>query len=207
MKKLLFSLRITYAIYITLLIILCLTGCSSVSKLEKSKLDSSITSDTQVNKKLDETQTDKADLQAESTSNKVTENSENENEETVISTITYDTSKNTIKETGKPPVASETTKTTKKVSQKDNKIEENLTGKLNLQVEYNKQLKQSVDSQNSVINKLKTENESSKKTSNNWWKWLIVGICLPFIVWVPLNWTKIVFPWIKKIFLFVKKII
>jgi len=203
MKKLLFSFHITYAIYIAGLIILCLTGCSSVSKLEKSKLDSSITSDAQVNKKLDETQTDKADLQAENTSNKVTENSENENEETVISTVTYDTSKNTIKETGKPPVASETTKTTKKVSQKDNKIKENLTGKLNLQVEYNKQLKQSVDSQSNVISKLKTENESSKKTSNNWWKWFLAGLVLGSgitILIYQMKWSEVVWNFIKKVF-------
>ena len=207
MKKLVSKLKIGYAIYIALLVILSLTGCSSVSKLEKSKLDSSTTSDTQVTKKLDEMQTGKADLQAENTSNKVTENSENENEETIKATVNYDTAKPIIESTGKPPVASETTETTKKISQKNNKIEENLTGKLNLQVEQNKQLKQSVDSQNNVINKLKTENESSKKRSNNWWKWFLAGICLPVIVWVSLNWSKIVFPWIKKIFLYVKMMI
>jgi len=178
MKKLIKKLKIVYAIYIALLVVLSLTGCAGTKKIEKSKLDSSITSDTQVNKKLDEMQTGKADLQAENTSNKVTESSENENEETVKATINYDTSKPVIESTGKPPVASETTETTKKVSQKNNKIKENLTGKLNLQVEYNKRLKQSVDSQNNVINKLKTENESSKKTSNNWWKWLLFGLIL-----------------------------
>jgi len=79
--------------------------------------------------------------------------------------------------------------------------------KNNLLILENKRLKQSNDSLLSIKSKESYKSETKETKSVTWWKWFIAGLCLPVIVWVSMNWTKIVFPWIKKLFEFVKKII
>ena len=121
MKKLLFIL----------FIFIC--SCSGTKKLEKSTLSSNLKVDTEVSKKLDEKQTDSVNDQSVKTLDKKTDLSENKQKVTETKTTKFDGSKPIVPGTGKPPVIEETTTTETESNQKDIKIQETLTDKLNLQ--------------------------------------------------------------------------
>jgi len=191
MKKFITTLRITYVSYILSLIVICLTSCAGTKKLEKSKIDSSNVANTNLTKKTDETQTGSVTDKSEKTQDKNT----SKVKETKVTD--YDPSKPIVSGTGKPPVVKETVTTEKDETQ------ETITQKLNLQIDYTRQLKQTINSQNSIISKLKAKTETKVTTVSNWYKWLLFGLILGSALTIliyQLKWYEIVWNFIKKAF-------
>lgn len=206
MKKLVLKLKIIYSIYIALLLALSLTGCSSSKKLEKSKIDFSVASNTNVTKKTDEAQSGNITDKSEKSQDKKSESTENKSKIKETKVTDYDPSKPIVPGTGKPPVARETVTTEREDTKKSDKTTELLNQKLNLQIDYIKELKQSIDSQNSVISKLKSK-EEKKVTVNNWWKWCIAGLVFGAgitILIYQFKWYEIAWNIIQKVLSFLK---
>lgn len=183
--------KIIHSIWIlSLVVISCLSGCSSTKKLEKSKLDSSIASNTDVTKKTDETQTGSIT----DTSVKTQDKNTSKVKETKVTD--YDPTKPIVPGTGKPPVVKETITTEKEETQ------EVLTQKLNLQIDYTRQLKQTIDSQSNVITKLKAKTETEVKKVGSWqWYFFAFG-CFGILVGILEFLGKLdpVIVFIKKVF-------
>jgi len=207
MRKIIKTLKLICAIYIALLLTLSLTGCAGTKKLEKSKIDSSVASNTNVTKKTDVEQTGNLTDKSEKTQDKKSESTENKLKIKETKVTDYDPSKPVVPGTGKPPVARETITTEREDTQKSDKAQETLTLQLNLQVNYTKQLKQTIDSQNSVISKLKAKEEKKVTTSSCWWKWLItgltIGIALTVLVY-QFKWYQPVWNFINKCLSFLR---
>lgn len=183
--------------------ILLMVSCASTTKIEKSKLDSSIASNTNVTKKTDETQAGSITDKSEKAQDKKTESSENTAKVKETKITDYDPSKPIVPGTGKPPVVKETVTTEKEETQKSDKTEESLRQKLNLQVDYNKKLKQTVDSQSNVITKLKAKTETKVTTVSNWWKWLLTGMGIGALIIgliMHFRWYEWFLNFIKKVF-------
>lgn len=169
MKKILFIL----------LVFIC--SCSGTKKLEKSNVSSTVKTDTEVSKKLDEKQTGSVSDQSLKTSDKKTDSSEKKNKTIETKTTDYDPTKPIVPGTNKPPVIRETTKIVKESNEKDIQIQEGLTEKLNLQVGYTRELQSKVDSLQKVNSTLTSKSESKETPVSNWWKWLISGIVIGLI--------------------------
>jgi len=169
MKKLLFIL----------LIFIC--SCSGTKKLEKSNLSSNLKTDTEVSKKLDEKQTGSVSDQSIKTADKKTDLSENKQKVTETKTTKFDGSKPIVPGTGKPPVIEEITKTETESNQKDIKIQETLTDKLNLQKSYTRELQTKLDSVMKVNSSLISKTESKEVPVMSWWKFIIIGIVIGLI--------------------------
>lgn len=203
MKNIVKHLKIVYAIYIALLAVLSFTGCSSTKKLEKTKIDSSVASNTNVTKKTDEAQSGSITDKTEKSQDKKSEWTENTAKVKETMVTDYDPTKPIVPGTGKPPVLKVTVTTEKEDTQKYNKTTETLTNKLNLQIDYTRQLKQTVDSQNSIISKLKAKAETKVTTAVTCWKWLLVGLLLGAGITVLIyqfKWYEPILKLIKRIF-------
>jgi len=165
--------------FICLLILFC--SCSGTKKLEKTNLSSNLKTDTEVSKKLDEKQTGSLSDQSVKTSDKKTDSSENKQKVTETKTTKFDGSKPIIPGTGKPPIIEETVKTETESNQKNIKIQEGLTEKLNLQKSYTRELQTKLDSLMKVNSSLISKTESKEIPVMSWWKLIIIGIVIGLI--------------------------
>jgi len=189
MKKILFIL----------LIFIC--SCSGTKKLEKSNVSSTVKTDTEVSKKLDEKQTGSVSDQSLKTSDKKTDSSEKKNKTIETQTTDYDPTKPIVPGTNKPPVIKETIRIVKESNEKDIQIQEGLTEKLNLQISYTRGLQLKVDSLQKVNSSLQSKSESKQVPVSNWWKWILVGICIPVSIWfiIRFKWYNFLsFLWTRK---------
>ena len=192
-----------------LLIIILLAGCSGTKKTTKSDIKADVISQTEVKKTAAEneslTTTVTADKKTEATVKKNTSAEENESEETTIHTINYDPKSKVDSVTRRPAISQEIIQKT--VKGKNAKAVES-TELLYSQAEvqslfsvYFKMSKSESDSVNKVISTLKSEVREQTKKANNWWKWLLVGVCVPVIGWIAVKsgWPAKVFVWVLKI--------
>ena len=195
------------------LLILIVAGCSGVKKMTKTDIKADVISQTEVKKTVDEnaslTTSVNSDKKTEATVKKNTSAEENETEETVIYTINYDSKSKVDSVTRKPAISQEIIQKT--VKGKNAKAVES-TELLYSQAEvqslfqvYFKMSKSESDSVNKVISSLKSEIVEKTKKANNWWKWLLVGVCVPVVLWIVWKFTpagKLSFIWknIKAIF-------
>jgi len=189
MKKILFIL----------LVFIC--SCSGTKKLEKSNVSSTVKTDTEVSKKLDEKQTGSVSDQSLKTSDKKTDSSEKKNKTIETQTTDYDPTKPIVPGTNKPPVIKETIRIVKESNEKDIQIQEGLTEKLNLQISYTRGLQLKVDSLQKVNSSLQSKSESKQVPVSNWWKWILVGICIPVSIWfiIRFKWYNFLsFLWTRK---------
>jgi len=191
MKTYLKTFYSLYVEFIIVLVILVFTGCAGSKKVEKSKLDTSIASNTDVNKKTDETSSVKTEASGETATSKSTQSTENKSKESETKNTKYDTSKPIVPGTGKPPVAEETVNTTTEISNKDMKIIEDLTSKFNLQVEENKHLKQAYDSLLNTKLSQKANTESKETPVSNWWKWMLSGVVITIVLQLAWKFTPL----------------
>lgn len=196
-----------------LLIIFLVAGCSGVKKTTKTDTRADVISQTEVKKTADEnaslTTSVNTEKKTEASVKKNTSAEENESEETTIHTINYDSKTPIDSVTRKPAISQEIIQKT--VKGKNAKAVES-TELLYSQAEvqslfsvYFKMSKNESDSVNKVISSLKSEIVEKTKKANNWWKWLLVGVCVPVIGWIVLKFTpagKLSFIWknIKAIF-------
>ena len=196
-----------------LLIIFIVAGCSGVKKTTKTDTRADVISQTEVKKTAAEnaslTTSVNTDKKTEASVKKNTSAEENESEETTIHTINYDSKTPIDSVTRKPVISQEIIQKT--VKGKNAKAVES-TELLYSQAEvqslfsvYFKMSKNESDSVNNVISSLKSEIVEKTKKANNWWKWLLVGVCVPVIGWIVLKFTsagKLSFIWknIKAIF-------
>jgi len=169
MKKILFILVILFC------------SCSGTKKLEKSNFKSTVDSVTTVTKSSDEKQTGSTTDQSVKSSEKKTDSSENKQKVTETKTTKFDGSKPIVPGTGKPPVIEETTKTETESNQKDIKIQETLTDKLNLQKSYTRELQTKLDSMMKVNSSLSNKTETKEVPVMSWWKFIIIGIIIGLI--------------------------
>ena len=193
-----------------LLIIILLAGCSGTKKTTKSDIRADVISQTEVKKTVDEnaslTTSVNAEKKTDQSVKKNTSAEENETEETTIHTINYDSKTPVDSVTRKPVISQEIIQKT--VKGKNAKAVES-TELLYSQAEvqslfqvYFKMSKSESDSVNKVISSLKSEIVEKTKKANNWWKWLLVGGCVPVVGWIAIKsgWPAKVFVWVLKIF-------
>lgn len=196
-----------------LLIILLVAGCSGVKKTTKTDTRADVISQTEVKKTADEnaslTTSVNTEKKTEASVKKNTSAEENESEETTIHTINYDSKTPIDSVTRKPVISQEIIqKTVKGKNAKSVESTELLYSQAEVQSlfqVYFKMSKNESDSVNKVISSLKSEIVEKTKKANNWWKWLLVGVCVPVIGWIVLKFTpagKLSFIWknIKAIF-------
>ena len=196
-----------------LLIIFLVAGCSGVKKTTKTDTRADVISQTEVKKTADEnaslTTSVNTDKKTEASVKKNTSAEENESEETTIHTINYDSKTPIDSVTRKPVISQEIIqKTVKGKNAKSVESTELLYSQAEVQSlfqVYFKMSKNESDSVNKVISSLKSEIVEKTKKANNWWKWLLVGVCVPVIGWIVLKFTpagKLSFIWknIKAIF-------
>jgi len=145
-------------------------SCSGTKKLEKSNFKSTVDSVTTVAKSSDEKQTGTMSDQSVKTSDNKIESSENKQKVTETKTTKFDGSKPIIPGTGKPPIIEETVKTETESNQKNIKIQEGLTEKLN-----------KLDSLMKVNSSLISKTESKEIPVMSWWKLIIIGIVIGLI--------------------------
>jgi len=156
-------------------------SCSGTKKLEKSNFKSTVDSVTTVAKSSDEKQTGTMSDQSVKTSDNKIESSENKQKVTETKTTKFDGSKPIIPGTGKPPIIEETVKTETESNQKNIKIQEGLTEKLNLQKSYTRELQTKLDSLMKVNSSLISKTESKEIPVMSWWKLIIIGIVIGLI--------------------------
>lgn len=193
-----------------LFLILIVAGCSGVKKTTKSELKADVKSLLEVKKTADENQSlttsVNAEKKTEASVKKNTSAEENETEETTIHTINYDSKTPVDSVTRKPAISQEIIQKT--VKGKNAKAVES-TELLYSQAEvqslfqvYFKMSKSESDSVNRVISSLKSEIVEKTKKANNWWKWLLVGVCVPVIGWIAVksSWPAKVFVWALNLF-------
>lgn len=196
-----------------LLIIFLVAGCSGVKKTTKTDTRADVISQTEVKKTADEnailTTSVNTEKKTEASVKKNTSAEENESEETTIHTINYDSKTPIDSVTRKPVISQEIIqKTVKGKNAKSVESTELLYSQAEVQSlfsVYFKMSKNESDSVNKVISSLKSEIVEKTKKANNWWKWLLVGVCVPVIGWIVLKFTpagKLSFIWknIKAIF-------
>lgn len=196
-----------------LLIIFLVAGCSGVKKTTKTDTRADVISQTEVKKTADEnaslTTSVNTEKKTEASVKKNTSAEENETEETTIHTINYDSKTPIDSVTRKPVISQEIIqKTVKGKNAKSVESTELLYSQAEVQSlfqVYFKMSKNESDSVNKVISSLKSEIVEKTKKANNWWKWLLVGVCVPVIGWIVLKFTpagKLSFIWknIKAIF-------
>lgn len=191
------------------LLILLVAGCSGVKKTTKTDIKSDVISQTEVKKTVDEnaslTTSVNAEKKTDQSVKKNTSAEETESEETTIHTINYDTKTSVDSVTRKPAISQEIIqKTVKGKNAKSVESTELLYSQAEVQSlfqVYFKMSKSESDSVNKVISSLKSEIVEKTKKANNWWKWLLVGVCVPVVGWIALKsgWPAKVFVWVLKI--------
>lgn len=184
-------------ILLLFLILLLIAGCSGTKKTTKSDIRADVISQTEVKKTAAEneslTTSVTADKKTEASVKKNTSVDSTESEETTIHTINYDPKSKVDSVTRKPAISQEIIQKT--VKGKNAKAVES-TELLYSQAEvqslfqvYFKMSKSESDSVNKVISSLKSEIVEKTKKANNWWKWLLVGVCVPVVGWVVWKFT------------------
>jgi len=182
------------AIFI-LLIIFC--SCSGTKKLEKSSLKSDIAAETNVTKKTDEKQAATINDQSIKNMDKKTDSSETKSKVTETKTTKFDPSKPIVPGTGKPPVIEETTKIETESNQKDIKIQETLTDKLNIQISLTKELQQKIDSIQKINKSLSSKTENKETPVMSWWKFIIIGFVIGLFAMFFIRKIPFIAIWIK----------
>ena len=184
--KMIYLEQYTHIIGYTWIVVLMLTvsSCSPVKKIEKSNLKVDVKTETQVTKTTEE----KKDLTTSVNNEKKTDEStkktasvdENETEETTIHTVNYDPQTKSI--------ASETT--TKTVKGKAKKAVESTeilysaNEVTSLFSHYLKSYDSKIDSLNKVNTSLKSEISVTTEQAGNWWKWFLAGIGMAALSWL-----------------------
>lgn len=193
-----------------LFLILLIAGCSGVKKTTKSDVKSDVKTNTEVKKTAVENESLTTSVNAEKKTDqsvkKNTSAEENETEETTIHTINYDPKSKVDSVTRRPAISQEIIqKTVKGKNAKAVESTEMLYSQAEVQSLFQVYLKMSKsesDSVNRVISSLKSEIVEKTKKANNWWKWLLLWVCVPVIGWIAVksSWPAKVFVWALNLF-------
>lgn len=177
-------------------LLLLLVSCSSLKKIDRSNVKVEVKTETEKSRVLDEKKTIKVSNESDEVTVNASANNQNENVESETRTIVYDTSKPVLALTGKPPVQSETTTTNRKVTQTSNKGSVSTFQKKNLKFDENSDLKQNEDSLSKVGQNITQTTEKKEVPKNNWFRWIVIGACLPFLIWgvIKFKWYKLLLP-------------
>ena len=179
-----FQMRKSFWVTWSLALLLIVSSCVPVKKVEKSNLKADVKTETQVTKNTETKESGSAVAKTETTSDlqqkKNTSVEENETEETTIHTILYDTKSKVDSLTNRPVVASETTqKTTKGKTKKAVESTETLYSSNEVTAlfsEYMKSYTSKIDSLTTENSSLKSEVSTKTEQANNWWKWFLAGV-------------------------------
>ena len=175
---------------IILFLVLILISCSGVKKSTKTDVKSDLKTNTEVSK--ESSSTGIFDLTKNSTSAidssdiKALQLFELWKKNYQANVKTYDTSKPIVPGTNKPPIASETIITN--IESNDKNLQENSKSEMSkteiqqLEASFRIQYESKIDSLQNVIDQRSDNSSSKEKPPNNWWKWLIVGFCIPFVL-------------------------
>ena len=183
----------TKIIHLLILLIL-ITSCSAVKKVEKSKINQSVNSSvssstdtnqkeqlkvTAVTDKLTDVQMDQIERESDALEARITE---------------YDTDKPIVAGTNKPPVKNEKVITKKKTTNKDTTIMDNSSEKNSYLADYNSELENGINLLITENNRLSSELTSTKASIVPWWKWMLGGgvITLVFSLLVIWKWGAII---------------
>lgn len=171
-----------------------MVSCGTTTKVTKTKAETAISSDIQVKKNLEQTNTSTTVDKSVTANTNVEEKSliqiEKETEEFEARLITYDTSLPVDEKTGKPPAKSELIWTNKKNNEKKSNqistVSESTKTSTDLNVDLKNFIKQKSDSFARVKAKSKSEVSITEKVfSNKLWIMLIVlvvGIAAFFVL-------------------------
>jgi hypothetical protein len=189
--------------------ITCFTlSCAPVKKLEKTEQTQIIASETNVQKNTEVKESgktiDKSTSELDSSAQMYLERIEKLTAQYEARLRTYDTSKPIDPATGTPPIASDLIITNKTDNSKETNQGEVSQTKLfqntDIEIDFKFQLQQRIDSLQNVNAKLISATETRETTLNNWWKWLLVGIFTPVLIFliVRFKWYNILsFIWKK----------
>jgi len=184
-----------------LLLIILLSGCSTLKKSEKETTKISVKNNTEI----------KSDSEAKTSGSTIDKT--NQVISTVISSVDidstemnikivdYDTNKPVIESTGKPPVLRETTISKRNHIRHQSLISNTGTVNKDIKSNYTILLKSHRDSLNSVNTSLISNSRSKESYSGfAWYKWLILGIGVSGLIWLifKFKWYKFLsFLWQK----------
>ncbi len=165
------------------LLLLTITSCAPVKKIEKSDVTQKLQAQTEV-KTNDKVETkaengQKINLKVDSSNVKKSVNAETKATEDITKTVNYDTSKQPDK-SGKLPIASETTHIIRSVSNAEStQSQETYYSQAEVQqlfISYSQIQTHELDSLSRTITSLKSEVSVTTEQANNWWKWFLAGI-------------------------------
>jgi hypothetical protein len=183
-------------------------SCAPVKKLEKTEQTQIIATETNVQKNTEVKESgktiDKSTSELDSSAQMYLERIEKLTAQYEARLRTYDTSKPIDPATGTPPIASDLIITNKTDNSKETNQGEVSQTKLfqntDIEIDFKFQLQQRIDSLQNVNAKLISATETRETTLNNWWKWLLVGIFTPVLIFliVRFKWYNILsFIWKK----------
>ena len=191
---------------LAILVLFIFVACAGTKKVTQSKESIQVKTNTEVSKVSEE----KADLttfvntekKADESVKKNITSAENENEETVIHTVLYDPK-------SKVMVSETTQKTTKGKNKKAVESTETLYSATEVTALFSKYLHSytnKIDSLSKVNVSLESELTTKTTPVNNWWKWLLIGIIIPIVIWfiIKMNWHTKAFVWLLNLFRFRK---
>lgn len=176
--------------------LLCLAffmvSCGTTTKVTKTKAETAISSETQVKKNIEQTNTstvvDKSITVGKNIEEKSLIQFEKDTEEFEARLITYDTSLPVDEKTGKPPAKSELTWTNKKNNEKKSNqvstVSESTKTNTDLNVDLKNSTKQKSDSSATVKVKSKSETSITEKIFSNklWIMLIILGVGIVFLI-------------------------
>lgn len=199
---------------LALIVLFIFVACAGTKKVTKAKETLQVKTNTEVTKASEEktnlTTSVNTEKKAEESVKKNTSVEENENEETTIHTVVYDPRLYTDSFPNRPLKVSETTQhTTKGKNKKAVESTETLYSATEVTALFSKYLSvytNKFDSLSKVITSLKSESETKETSVNNWWKWFLVGIIIPVVLWfvIKMNWHTKAFVWLLNLFRFRK---
>lgn len=194
---------------LTLVVLFIFVACSETKKVT-TKETLQVKTDTEVSKTSDEktnlTTFVNSEKKAEESVKKNVASDENETEETVIHTILYESKSKVDSITNRPVIASETIqKTTKGKNKKVEESTEMLYSATEVTALFSKYLysyTDKIDSLSKVNAMLSSATETKETPVNNWWKWLLVGVIIPVIIWfgIKMDWHSKAFVWLLNLF-------
>lgn len=199
---------------LALLVLFIFVACSGTKKVTQSNETLQVKTNTEVSKASDEktdlTTSVNTEKKADESTKKNTSVEENENEETTIHTIVYNTNLKPDSITKRPAIASETTQhTTKGKNKKAVESTETLYSATEVTALFSKYLyshNNKIDSLSKLNASLESELTTKTTPINNWWKWLLIGIIVPIVIWIiiKMNWHTKAFVWLLNLFRFRK---
>ena len=193
---------------ILLFALIFLIGCAGVKKTTVSELKSDVKTETEVKKNTEVKETGSAATKTEKNADvqqkKNTSIAENDIEETTIHTILYDPKSKVDSLTNRQMIVSETIQKSVKSKNKKEVVSTETLYSANEVTELFSQYFKSYNSKTDSLQKenisLKSEVTTKTEQVNNWWKWLLVGIFIPVIVYyiIRFKWYNILsFIWKK----------